>query len=521
MLLAELPPLQALALLGAGALGATLLLRWIDRSRQGALATQSRQIIENGKREADALLREARLQASEEALRQREQAEKILNARQLEIQAQEQRVNHRESLVTQQLENLARQEKNLRDLQADLDRQKHNLALQQEEITHLLKTRREELQKISHLTESEARAFLMKDVERECHRDANDLARHILEQAKQNAEQQARRIVSLAIQRYAGAHTCETTTATIALSGDEIKGRIIGREGRNIRAFESATGITVLIDDTPNAVVLSGFDPVRREVAREAMERLILDGRIHPTRIEEVVAKVTEEMDDRIVKAGEEAIYQTGLPPMPVEIVKILGKLRFRQSFSQNLLHHSVEVAHLAGLLATEIGADTTTAKRAGLLHDIGKALNHETEGSHAIVGADFVKRHGESPEVVDGVASHHDEVPHVGIWGILVSAADAISASRPGARSETMTTYIKRLEDLERIGNSLDGVEKCFAVQAGRELRVFVRPDQISDDDATKLARNLCRRIENEMTYPGQIRITVIRETRVLEYAK
>ena len=521
MFLAAISTPEAAALLGGGALAAFLLTRWFDRSRQGALTSQAQQIIENGKREADTLLREARLKTNEEALHQREQIEKLSHARQLEIQAQEQRVAQRETLVNQQLENLARQEKTLRDQQATFDQRQSALETAQTELTQLLKSRREELQKVANLSEAEARAFLMKDVERECRRDANDLARHVLEEAKHKAEDQARRIITLAVQRYAGPHTCETSTATIALTGDEIKGRIIGREGRNIRAFEGATGITVLIDDTPNAVVLSGFDPVRREIAREAMERLILDGRIHPTRIEEVVIKVREEMDERIVKAGEEAVYQVGLPPMPVEIVKVLGRLKFRQSFSQNLLHHSIEVAHLAGLMAAELGADITIAKRAGLLHDIGKALNHETEGAHAAVGADFVKRNGESAEVVDGVASHHDEVPHIGIWGILISAADAISASRPGARSETMTTYIKRLEDLERIGASFEGVEKCFAVQAGRKLRVFVKPDQISDPDATTLARNLCRRIENEMTYPGQIRITVIRETRVLEYAK
>jgi ribonuclease Y len=305
------------------------------------------------------------------------------------------------------------------------------------------------------------------------------------------------------------------------LSGDDIKGRIIGREGRNIRAFEAVTGITVLIDDTPNAVVLSGFDPVRREIAREAMQRLILDGRIHPTRIEEVVAKVSEEMDETILKAGEDAVFKTGLPPMQAEIVKTLGRLRFRQSFSQNILDHSVEVAQLTGLMAAELGLDVTAAKRAGLLHDIGKALNHELEGSHAIIGADFIRRHGEPDDIVNGVASHHDEVPHTCPWGILVSAADAISASRPGARSETMTTYLKRLEHLEQIGLSFPGVEKCYAVQAGRELRVLVQPEQLNDEQATALARNITRKIEEELQYPGQIRVTVIRETRVVEYAK
>jgi ribonuclease Y len=325
----------------------------------------------------------------------------------------------------------------------------------------------------------------------------------------------------MAIQRYAGEHTFETTTATISLPNEEIKGRIIGREGRNIRAFEAATGITVLIDDTPNAVVLSGFDPVRREIARESMQRLILDGRIHPTRIEEVVHKVSQEMDETILRAGNEALFKVGLPTVHIEIIKLLGRLRFRHSFSQNVLDHSVEVAHLVGLLAVELGLDITTAKRTGLFHDIGKAVNHEIEGAHALVGAEMLKRYGESEEVVNGVASHHDEVPSIGPWGILVSAADAISASRPGARSETMTTYLKRLEKLERIGLSFTGVEKCFAIQAGRELRVIVQPDQLNDEQAYALARSVARKVEEELQYPGQIRVTVIRETRCVEFAK
>jgi len=325
----------------------------------------------------------------------------------------------------------------------------------------------------------------------------------------------------VAIQRYAGDQTFENTTATIALNGDDIKGRIIGREGRNIRAFENATGVTVLIDESPGAVLLSAFDPVRRAVAREAMVRLIQDGRIHPTRIDEVVAKVTEEMDETIVRQGEEAVARSGLPPMHPEIVKLLGQLHFRHSYAQNLLGHSVEVAHLMGLMAAELGIDVSVAKRAGLLHDIGKAVSHEVEGPHAVVGAELIKRHGESEEVVNGVASHHNDVPPVGPLGILVSAADAISASRPGARSESMTTYLKRVESLEKIGHSFPGVDKCFAVQAGRELRVFVQPQTVNDENAFALARSIAARIEGELQYPGQIRITVIRETRCVEIAK
>ena len=351
--------------------------------------------------------------------------------------------------------------------------------------------------------------------------ESGTLSHRIMDEARTHAEERAREIISVAIQRYAGEHTFENTTATIILQGDEMKGRIIGREGRNIRAFEAATGVTVLIDDTPGAVLLSGFDPVRREIARESMLRLIQDGRIHPTRIEEIVTKVTEEMEETIVRLGEEAVQKAGLPPMDREIVKLLGKLHFRHSYSQNILDHSVEVAHLMGLMAAELGLDTNLAKRAGLLHDIGKAVNHEIEGPHALVGAELIKRYGESDAVVNGVASHHNDVPPIGPLGHLVSAADAISASRPGARSENMTTYLKRIEDLERIATGFPGVEKAYAVQAGRELRVFVQPEKVNDDEAFGLARELAGKIENEMQYPGQIKVTVIRETRCVEVAK
>jgi ribonuclease Y len=361
----------------------------------------------------------------------------------------------------------------------------------------------------------------LKEIESEAMRDASKISRLVIDEAKAKAEEKARNIIAVAIQRYAGDQTLETTTATITLDNAEIKGRIIGREGRNIRAFENATGVTVLIDDTPGAVLLSGFDPVRREIAREAMQLLIQDGRIHPTRIEEIVAKVTQDMDQTVLRHGEEAIVRAGLPPMHPEVAKTLGKLHFRRSFSQNLLEHSVEVAQLMGLMAAELGVDVNAAKRAGLLHDIGKALSHEVEGPHAIVGADLIKRCGEADNVVNGVASHHNDVPPIGPLGILVSAADAISASRPGARSESMTTYLKRVEDLEKIGNSFAGVEKSFAVQAGRELRVFVQPEAINDEQAFALARNVAAKIEEELQYPGQIRITVIRETRCVEVAK
>lgn len=512
---------EGAALLAGGVALGYAAWRWRDRSFHGALAMQEQSILENARRQAENITREARLQANEETLKIREETERKFAERRQVLAEAETRLAQRELLINAQLAGITEQEKNLRQQQILLEETRRRLDREKEELHEVKQETQLLLQRVGRLSESEARAQLLKQVELASLKDAGDLARHILDEAKSRAEEQARRIISLAIQRYAGSHTFETTTATLALPGDEIKGRIIGREGRNIRAFEAATGVTVLIDDTPNAVVLSGFDPVRREIAREAMLRLMQDGRIHPTRIEEVVAEVTREIDENIVKSGEDAILGLGLPPMNPDVVKKLGALKFRYSFSQNILDHSIQVAQLMALMAAEMGLDVVAAKKSGLLHDIGKALDHEIEGSHAIIGADFIKRFGESADVVNAVASHHDEVPHTTPLGILVSAADAISASRPGARSETMTTYIKRLEALERIGGSFPGVEKAFAVQAGRELRVFVSPAQINDEQAFVLARSIVRRIEDELQYPGQIRVTVLRETRCVEYAK
>ena len=520
MLLAQSFWSGAVLLLAGAVLGYWLAL-WKDRTQRAARAAEEALVLDRARREAETVVREARLVANEEALKVREQAERAASQRQQELNTIEQRLAERETLVNRQLEGLVQRQEELLRKEHELDQQQVSLAVHQREAADLLRLRREELQKIAHCNEAEARALFLREVENEALHDAADLVRHIQDEARLKAEDEARRVLSLAIQRYAGDHTFETTTSTVALQGDDIKGRIIGREGRNIRAFEAATGVTVLIDDTPNAVVLSAFDPVRRELARESMQRLILDGRIHPTRIEEVVAKVSEEMDEAIIRNGEEAAYRLGLPPLHPEITRLLGRLRFRRSFSQNILDHAIEVAQLAGLMAAEMGLDVSVAKRSGLLHDIGKALNHEVEGAHAIVGAEFLRRHGETEDVVNAVASHHDEVPHQNLFGILISAADAISASRPGARSETMATYIKRLEDLEKIGLSFPGVEKCFAIQAGRELRVMVQSDRISDEQSFFLARNIARKIEEELQYPGQIRVTVVRETRCVEFAK
>lgn len=506
----------------SGAVVFYLYQRWHNSRNAGGQSRTGQTVVEQARQQAELIVRDARLAASEEALKLHEQAEEAMAAYRTERLELERRLDEREKLINSQLERIVEAENNLKTQKQNLRQRTEDLAGRERELEQLTLQARQELERLAALSSTDARDALLKQVELETLGDANKIARRILEEAKVKAEERARQIISVAIARYAGEHTFSHTTTSIALpNGEDLKGRIIGREGRNIRAFEAATGVTVLIDDTPGVVLLSGFDPVRREVAREAMVRLIADGRIHPTRIEEVVGQVNLEMDENIVRLGEEATARAGLPALAPEIVKLLGRLHFRHSFSQNLLDHSVEVAHLMGLMAAELGMDVITAKRAGLLHDIGKALHHEVEGPHAVVGAEFIKRHGESDAVVNGVASHHNDVPPIGPLGILVGAADAISASRPGARSENMTTYLKRVEDLEKLASGFPGVEKAFAVQAGRELRVFVQPDEVDDDKAFALARNLAAKIENELQYPGQIKITVIRETRCVEVAK
>ena len=507
--------------LTAGALvGFAICYAWM-RIRQQKWQQDKTSLLRQAADEARELLSSTTLKAEAEATEIKQKAQASLDA-QLETHARQiTRVEQREQLINEQLAGFVRHEKMLQSQQEQLQERAQELKKQEQVLSSLSAQRQEELESIGQMTQAEARQIILNDAEQHSLKDAQEADRRILERAKQEAEVRAKKIISLAIQRFAGEHTFDSTTSTVALTGDDIKGRIIGREGRNIRSFEAATGVTVLIDDTPGAVVLSAFDPVRREIAREAMSRLIEDGRIHPSRIEEVVHKVEEEIDETVIRLGEEAVYRSGLPPAHPEIVKTLGKLHFRNSFSQNVLSHSVEVAHLTGLMATELGLNILDAKKAGLFHDVGKAIKHDMEGSHAIIGADFIKAHGEQDPVVNAVAAHHDEVEHLSVLGILVSAADAISASRPGARSESMTTYIQRLQSLEDIGTSFEGVEKCFAFQAGREVRVVVSPKIISDEQAYELCRKIVRKIEDDLQYPGQIRVTVIRETRCVEFAK
>ncbi len=419
-----------------------------------------------------------------------------------------------------QRESLTKKEALLEAGQADLAEKRRQVEEREASVNALIKKWQTQLASVASLTAEEARKEFLKFVERESQTDARVLAQKIVEKARQEGEGEARRIISTAIQRYAAHCTSETTTASVTLKGDDIKGRIIGRDGRNIRAFEKAGGVTVLLEDTPNTVVLSGFDPVRREIARESMARLVADGRIHPARIEEVVEKVSSEMAERILKIGNEAVCNLRLAPVHAEISKHLGRLYFRRSHSQNVLDHSVEVARLTMLIAVELGVDASEAARSGLLHDVGKALGDEANSSHAVAGAEFIRRHGENETIVNAVASHHNEVDPT-VLGMLVGAADAISASRPGARSESTVAYVNRIKVLETVGLSFAGVERCFAMQAGREVWVFVQPEKVTDEAAHALAQNICRQIEEQAQYPGQIKVTVIREVRCIHYAK
>ncbi len=486
------------------------------------------ELIEQGRREAETIRKEAKIQAREEVHKAKEEFENSCKSRKQELTAQEDRMKLREenlerkvSLIERRDRTVSERETDLTKREADLAKREGDLAAAKADLQKLFDEQKLALQKVAGMTQEEARQLLLTRVETELHNEVGGLIRRSQEHARETAEREARKIVTLAIQRYASSHACESMTSTVTLPSDDMKGRIIGRDGRNIRTLESVTGVNLLIDDTPEAVVVSAFDPVRREVARQSLERLISDGRIHPARIEEVVAKVREEMDTVMREAGEEAAYQCGMTGVDPEVVRMLGRLKFRSSYSQNVLMHSLEVAQLMGLMAPCLGLDPTLAKRIGLLHDIGKAMDHEVEGGHAVIGGDFLRRHGEPPVVVNGVASHHEEVPAESLYATLTAAADAISGSRPGARCETTEIYIKRLEKLEAIANGFAGVEKSYAIQAGREIRVIVVPEKVDDNASFVMARNISKKIESELQYPGQIKVVVVRETRAVEYAK
>jgi ribonuclease Y len=506
-------PLVAAIAVGAFAagvlLGALVRRLWASQAVKAAQA-EARQI----EAEARARQKDLILEAKEEKIRLLREAEDEARSRRLELGALETRLLQRDEQLDQRTDMLEQRDRKLLERDRDLDRTREELAkAHQEQVAAL--------ERVSGLSAEDAKGILLDAVREDAEHDAVRLAKAIERKAVEEANEKARDVIVTAIQRIAADHTAEHTVSVVHLPSDEMKGRIIGREGRNIRALEQATGVDLIIDDTPETVVLSGFDPVRREIARLSLTKLISDGRIHPGRIEEVVAKARAEVDLVIRQAGEQAAYEAGVPGLPPEIIKLLGRLKYRTSYGQNVLNHVVETSRLAAIIAAEVGADVQISKMGGLLHDIGKAVDHEVEGPHAAIGAGIAQRHNLPFKVINGIAAHHQEVEYACVEAPIVQIADAISASRPGARGESMDTYIKRLEDLQAIAESFSGVEKSFAVQAGREVRILVRPEEIDDLTATRLARDIVRKIEETLTYPGQIKVTVIRETRAVEYAK
>ena len=483
-------------------------------SKIGSAEEKSREIIDEALKVAETKKKEALLEAKEENLKAKNELDKEIKERRAEVQRYERRVLSKE-------ENLDKKADAMEKKEASLASKEESLRKRTAEVEELFAKEQEELEKISGLTSEQAKEYLLKSVEEDVKHDTAKLIKELESKAKEEADKKAKEYVVTAIQRCAADHVAETTVSVVQLPSDEMKGRIIGREGRNIRTLETMTGVELIIDDTPEAVVLSGFDPVRREVARIALERLIVDGRIHPARIEEMVEKAQKEVENMMREEGEAACLEVGIHGIHPELVKLLGKMKFRTSYGQNALKHSIEVSQLSGLLASEIGVDVRMAKRAGLLHDIGKSVDHEMEGSHIQLGSELCKKYKESATVINAVESHHGDVEPTSLISCIVQAADTISAARPGARRETLETYTNRLKQLEDITNTFKGVDKSFAIQAGREVRIMVVPEQISDDDMVLLARDVSKRIEEELEYPGQIKINVIRESRVTDYAK
>ena len=480
---------------------------------QGA-ENEAKRVIESAKKEAENLKKEEIIKAKEEIMASRKELDQEIKERRGEVQRQETRLIQKE-------ENLERRADNFEKREKDLERELQNVEQQKQEIEKLHDLEMVELQKIAALTKEEAKAKLLNEMEKELVAEKAALIREQDQKAKETVNKDAKEMLCYAIQKCAADHSQETTVSIVALPNDEMKGRIIGREGRNIKALETLTGIDLIIDDTPEAVVLSGFDPLRREVAKIALEKLIDDGRIHPSKIEEMVEKAKEEVENTIKEEGERAVLETGVIGLHPDLVKLIGKLKYRTSYGQNVLNHSIEVSNLARIMAEELGLNPKLARRAGLLHDIGKALDHDMEGTHVEIGVEVLKKYKENPLVINAVEAHHGDVEPQTLEAVLVQAADAISASRPGARRETLEAYIKRLQNLEEIADSFDGVEKSFAIQAGREVRIVVKPEKISDDQMTILARDVAKKVENEMDYPGQIKVNIIRETRVVDYAK
>ncbi len=504
--------IAASLLIGLG--GGYLFRKMIAEAKISSAETAAMKILEEADHEANALKREKQLEAKEETHRLRNELERETRERRAEIQRMERRLMQKEENLDRKITNVERKEE-------DLKKKEEETKVFQERLDQLLQKQLNELERVSGMSSDDAKELLLQRVREEINHEMLIMVRDMENQAKADGNKKAREVVTLAIQRCAADHVSESTVSVVSLPNDEMKGRIIGREGRNIRALETLTGIDLIIDDTPEAVIISGFDPIRREVARLALEKLVSDGRIHPARIEEIVEKTRKEVETQIKDEGERATFETRVHGLHPEIVFLLGKLRFRTSYGQNVLQHSIEVAHLAGIMAAELGLDVNFAKRAGLLHDIGKAIDHETEGSHVFIGAETAKKYKESDSVVNAIAAHHGDTEFNTLEAVLIQSADAISAVRPGARRETLEAYIKRLENLENIAESFEGVDKAYAIHAGREIRIMVKPDQIDDYASIQVARDIVKKIESDLEYPGQIKVTVIRETRAVDYAR
>lgn len=498
--------------------------RFGRKSTEGLVAQAEElaaKVVEDARREAENITKEADLKAKNAALEAKEAAEGELKEKKREIQNQEKRIQQKEEHLDKKAALVDQKEMDLLKKEQTVTSKEQTLTAKENELIKAVGEQKVRLEQISGMTAEEAKNTLIEAMESEARHDAAKRIKAIEDEAKETADKKAKEIIASAIQRYAGEYVSEKCVSVVPLPSDEMKGRIIGREGRNIRALEAATGIDLIIDDTPEAVILSGFNPVRREVARLSLEKLLADGRIHPGRIEEVVSKSEEEVDKAIKEAGEQAAFDLGVHGIHPEVLKLIGRLKYRTSYTQNVYQHSLEVAFLCGIMAAELGLNVKQAKRAGLLHDLGKAVDHEVEGSHAVIGADLARKYGESPKIVHAIAAHHEDEKPSTILAVLVQAADALSGARPGARREMMESYVKRLEDLERIATSFDGVQGSFAIQAGREIRVMVSSEKVSDDQSVLLARDIAKKIESEMTYPGMIKVNVIRETRATEYAR